>query len=850
MGDISTSANAAIEPASLLIDLVPDLTGGLLSDDVNVPIRGYVLAAHALEVVELIVEGETVGRVVHGKTEPSAPATLPDGAKLVQHVFEFNLRRSKGKADGPRRLTIRAVASNGFVQEEPFELMLAPTEHPAVRRLAGPALRLENRGHAAPPPILLCVDRAVIDAHGTLLLQGWSVAMEPLVSIRVRLGEGRTLEARLGYQRDDVALHHGAYPNAPAAGFALAAPLSADERRATARLCVQTIAASGLCQEAVLPILASSRTEQLAQSYTRQQVIHHFWDEASVTALGELHVEGWAVCAMGIAEVAVHLDGECLGKAVLGLPRPDVGRQFEAIATARSAGFRWHHSLAGIAAGQHDVRLVIRNVLGDEQSQTKQLQTVGAAPPVVAEPRPSASEAPEFHFQLDSPLVVHGAAVEPVIGRLAIEGWVLCRSGVAEIEVRLDEIPAGVAEYGLARQDVGIAYPDWQRSPHSGFAFHVPPSALREGQRLVKLIVRSRNGQELVEHVRIDVRTAEDVDDPVGVRQPPGDGSSRFEQLLPTLLPTLVDQTYRAVLCRPVDADGLRRYVHLLTHRKIDLRGLVDVVYESPEYLTVIGPATEQVRSAYRFLFEREPTQTEIYNHVQAFRGTCGSDDEAISAFQAGGTARARLGIRPIKIEMDITNQCNIRCIMCPFSDPAIGGRKRSDLGKETFLRWADEMFSWAAQVGLMFGTEPTLNPNLVFFVRIAKEYRVPNVYFSTNAMKLTPALTGELIEAGLDEFNVSLDAGTKATFERIRRGAKWDIVVGNLKSLRDQKAARKLSRPRLHLSFVMMRSNIQELPQFVELAAELGASVVYCTHLVSYRWIGDRHRVAWNGCR
>jgi radical SAM protein with 4Fe4S-binding SPASM domain len=306
-----------------------------------------------------------------------------------------------------------------------------------------------------------------------------------------------------------------------------------------------------------------------------------------------------------------------------------------------------------------------------------------------------------------------------------------------------------------------------------------------------------------------------------------------------TPLPTLVDQVYRTVLCRPADTDGLSYCIHRLNSGEIDLASLIDVLYNCPEYLMVVGPAIEQVRTSYRLLFEREPTQPEIYKHVQAFRGTCSSDDEAISLLRTDGAALARFAIRPLKIEMDITNQCNIRCIMCPFSDPAIGSRKRRDLSKETFLRWADEMFSWATQLGLLFGTEPTLNPNLVSFVRTAKEYRVPNVYFSTNAMKLTPALAVALIEAGLDELNVSFDAGTKLTFERIRRGAKWDTVVGNLKSLRDQKAARKLSRPRLHLSFVMMRSNVQELPQFVELAAELGAVVVYFTHLVPYDSLG-----------
>lgn len=316
---------------------------------------------------------------------------------------------------------------------------------------------------------------------------------------------------------------------------------------------------------------------------------------------------------------------------------------------------------------------------------------------------------------------------------------------------------------------------------------------------------------------------------------PPGESPSRYQQLLPTL----VDHIYRTVLCRPADADGLGHYVRLLAGGEIDLARFADITHESEEYRTIVRPAVEEVSAAYRFLFEREPTQAEIYSHVQAFRGSFRTDAELIAVLRTAGAARARLGIRPLKVEMDITNQCNIRCIMCPFSDPTVGRRKRKDLGKDTFERWADEMFSWVASLGLLFGTEPTLNPNLLSFVRTAKEYRVPNVYFSTNAMKLTPALSGGLIEAGLDEMNVSLDGGTKETFERIRRGAKWNTVIANLASLRDQKAAAKVTRPRLHMSFVLMRSNIHELRRFVEVAAELGAVVLYFTHLVAYDNLG-----------
>ena len=560
----------------------------------------------------------------------------------------------------------------------------------------------------------------------------------------------------------------------------------------------------------------------ISEATRQQKEIHYFWDEASFTSLGELDVEGWAVCAMGIETVAVHLDGERLGDAELGLSRLDVGLTFEAIPAARSAGFRFHQRLPGLAAGDHDVPLVVRNALGNEQSAIKRLNLVGAAPPAPADPQPGAGETQEFQFQLDSPRVVHGAAVEPVIGQLTLAGWVFSRSGVADVAVQLDGAPLGLADYGLTREDVNAAYPDRDGALRSGYAFHFPPDALDEGPHLVKLVVRSHNGEELVEDFRIAVEAME------------GDSSSRFEQILPTLLPIVVDHVYRTALCRPADPGALSNYARLLTSGKMDLRVLVDTVYGSSEYQGIIGPASEGVRAAYRLLFEREPTQDEIYNHVQTFRHTCSTDDEAISVLRSGA-ARARFAIRPFKIEMDITNQCNIRCIMCPFSDPLYGSRKRKDLDKDTFLRWADEMFSWASQVGLMFGTEPTLNAHLLDFVKTAKDYRVPNVYFSTNAVSLTPALTGGLIEAGLDEMNVSLDAGTKETFERIRRKARWDKVIANLRSLRDQKAALDLSRPRLHMSFVLMRSNIKELPQFVEIAAEMGAVVLYLTHLVAF---------------
>ena len=99
-------------------------------------------------------------------------------------------------------------------------------------------------------------------------------------------------------------------------------------------------------------------------------------------------------------------------------------------------------------------------------------------------PLPSLATAEQFRLEIDTPSVNAGKAIEPVTGRLTIEGWAMARSGISGIEVMLNDQRLGDAHYGLARQDVGAALPDWTNSSRSGFAFHCPPRSLRNGDTL------------------------------------------------------------------------------------------------------------------------------------------------------------------------------------------------------------------------------------------------------------------------------------------------------------------------------------------------------------------------------
>jgi ADP-heptose:LPS heptosyltransferase/GT2 family glycosyltransferase len=253
-------------------------------------------------------------------------------------------------------------------------------------------------------------------------------------------------------------------------------------------------------------------------------------DAAILTSDGILSLDGWAVCGVGIVQVRVLLNDASVGLASVGHERLDVGDSFPEIPMARFAGFRFEERIGDQFEGEHEVRVVVRNMRDTEVE--RQISVVAAQVAIqdlrnVREPLQepldgpelSAEQTAEFRFEMDSPVVSNGVAVALVTGRLTIDGWLLTKTGIASFEVFLDDQRLGDAHYGLARQDVGAAFPEWPNSLRSGFAFHCPPRSLRDGDHTVELRVRANNGVALNRAFSISVQKAEDQKDSVGIRR-------------------------------------------------------------------------------------------------------------------------------------------------------------------------------------------------------------------------------------------------------------------------------------------------------------------------------------------
>lgn len=298
---------------------------------------------------------------------------------------------------------------------------------------------------------------------------------------------------------------------------------------------------------------------------------------------------------------------------------------------------------------------------------------------------------------------------------------------------------------------------------------------------------------------------------------------------------TDVEAAYATLLLRrpdPGDVVALRAGAADVRWLDAELRGSV-------EYRSIVRPLRELLEREWQHWAMRPPTLAELTRGVDATRGLCGSDD-AVRLALADGSIRRKLGFRPLKIEMDITNQCNLRCVMCHFSLPEYQQAPRQHITEAQFGDIASQLFHRASQVALSYGTEPLLHRELPRLLTELARHGVPHTYLHTNGLLLTEAHVEAMLDTGFSVLFVSVDAATRATYESIRIGGSFARLRERLAMLARQKERRGSRTPALTLGFVIMRQNLHELPAMIDFAAEVGATAVNATHMAAWESVGN----------
>ncbi|MFZ0034629.1 MAG: radical SAM protein [Sedimentisphaerales bacterium] len=146
--------------------------------------------------------------------------------------------------------------------------------------------------------------------------------------------------------------------------------------------------------------------------------------------------------------------------------------------------------------------------------------------------------------------------------------------------------------------------------------------------------------------------------------------------------------------------------------------------------------------------------------------------------FRAYKGGKTRLDYMPVRLWIEPTSVCNLRCVMCPNKD--LPKEQKGFMDFELFKKIVDEAKDFVSDVHVLHRGESLLHPRFFDMVRYAHDAGIVT-RFHTNGTLLDEDKSRRLIEAGLDQFAFSFDGMDKETYESIRVNADFDKTIGNI---------------------------------------------------------------------
>jgi MoaA/NifB/PqqE/SkfB family radical SAM enzyme len=198
---------------------------------------------------------------------------------------------------------------------------------------------------------------------------------------------------------------------------------------------------------------------------------------------------------------------------------------------------------------------------------------------------------------------------------------------------------------------------------------------------------------------------------------------------------------------------------------------------------------------------------------------------QALADFSSGQTT---VSVTPKDLVIGVTTVCNLKCVMCPHGLGAIKSPRHLDI---SYAEKLEPFIARAHRVELVGIGEPMLAPLFWKIIEVAKKYPSAFLRANSNGHFLNEINIERLVDSTFSELSISLDAATPETYRKIR-GSNLEGVTEKIRALCKRRREKNNSRLDITLNFILMRTNIHEIVQFAEMAADLGATTVVYSQL------------------
>ena len=192
-------------------------------------------------------------------------------------------------------------------------------------------------------------------------------------------------------------------------------------------------------------------------------------------------------------------------------------------------------------------------------------------------------------------------------------------------------------------------------------------------------------------------------------------------------------------------------------------------------------------------------------------------------------------------LRLAITDRCNLRCNYCMPAE-GIDFAKRSEVFTiEELCQLSSIMVDQGIDKIRLTGGEPFVRKDIMgLFRHLTTLDGLKEISVTTNATLIGPYIE-ELAALGIKDVNLSMDAVTKETFERITRRNQFDIVYENMLRLIEQNFKLRIN------CIVLEGQNEQEIVPLLELTKYHNVSVRFLEEMPFNGGVKSFHKIRWD---
>lgn len=178
-------------------------------------------------------------------------------------------------------------------------------------------------------------------------------------------------------------------------------------------------------------------------------------------------------------------------------------------------------------------------------------------------------------------------------------------------------------------------------------------------------------------------------------------------------------------------------------------------------------------------------------------------------------------------IQIEVSGFCNASCFYCPHTT-----HRKSWRGRNITLQEFQKIVPYLKRVKLLHlqgWGEPFCNQDFFKFVEIAKKYGC-QVGTTTNGMLIEDSHIEKIVDLNIDIIAFSL-AGV-INNDTMRLGTETLKIFKVIEKLNETKTKKGASKPRIHIAYMLLRSNFEEIYKISEFFTSKGIDHIQISFL------------------